>query len=385
MLYPSRRTSFDLEALEDRRLLSAATLPIAFNLVSISLPGINLSPSKTLSSIEFSQTPTAVQTGLDSLAMGDNLTAPTATQSVALGDSDGIETYSITLKGTGSRTTLTVDQNGNAVASPTQSKTTFGTLSGTLTNSNTAASGEISAIATALNLTAPTASTVVHVATTTGGVTTYAVSLLQNPYQILPLEIPLKIVVDGNGNPISPAKLPFSVMPTAIQNGLNDSAPSGDTLASDSTKNVRIETADGVTTYSVTFRSTGIKTIVSVNSSGVLTSTPYTSQTEFGDLPMAAQTELQTLGTDYGVTGTISPYEGVSVYTESDGTAIYTTTLATSAKKQKGIALGTELTISVDQNGDPTVLPSDAPDDIGGGGLPLVFSVDASNSPLQLA
>ena len=45
--------------------------------------------------LQFSQAPTAVQSGLKSLASTDNLTAPTATTTVLLGNSNGVETYTM--------------------------------------------------------------------------------------------------------------------------------------------------------------------------------------------------------------------------------------------------------------------------------------------------
>src|SRR5437660_7586511 len=45
--------------------------------------------------IQFSQAPAAVQSGLKSLASTDNVTAPTATTIVILGNFNGVETYSI--------------------------------------------------------------------------------------------------------------------------------------------------------------------------------------------------------------------------------------------------------------------------------------------------
>src|SRR5690242_4327589 len=94
--------------------------------------------------IEFSQAPTAVQTGLNALAATDNVTAPTATTEVHLGNRNGLETYTVDIASTGTDTRLTVDVSGNPVTAPTRTTTTFGAIS------NTAVTSEINAIATAL-------------------------------------------------------------------------------------------------------------------------------------------------------------------------------------------------------------------------------------------
>ncbi|HUB24656.1 MAG TPA: hypothetical protein VL992_04435 [Tepidisphaeraceae bacterium] len=338
-----------IEPLEGRQLLSAAhhhATPVE------STGGF----SQVLNSIEFSQTPAAVQTGLDTLAADDNLTAPTATQTVKLDNIDGVETYSLTIDGTGTATTLTVDENGNPVTKPALSKTTFGTLSGTGVGSDSAAATEISAIATALDLNAPSSSTVVKVTTYSDGIVTYSVNLTGatgHHHQAA-----TTISVDGDGNPVGNQTLPFDVIPTAIQNALNSNAPSGATdIASTSTENVKVETADGVTTYSVNFDVSGTNTTVTVNSSGQLTSLPSYSTTEFSDIPTAAQTELQTLATDYGVTGTISATQKIEVYTESNGTVVYAAKLSASGTNSHGNSFMYAITIAVDEDGNPTTIP----------------------------
>src|SRR5262245_27683871 len=53
-----------------------------------------------VSAIEFDQAPAAVQAGLNSLATTDNLSAPAATQLVYLGNSGGVETYTVDITGT---------------------------------------------------------------------------------------------------------------------------------------------------------------------------------------------------------------------------------------------------------------------------------------------
>jgi hypothetical protein len=299
-----------------------------------------------ISSITFSQAPAAVQSGLDALAATDNVTAPTATQLVYLGNKNGIETYTVDITGTGTDTKLTVDVTGTPVTAPTRSTTTFGAIA------NTAVTNEINAIATALGLTAATSTTSVDVTTPSGGTSVYSVHLA-SATTTGRHHRGGTITVDANGNPVGNQRLPFSVIPTTIQNALNANAPAGATaLASTSTQLATIRTENGVTTYSVTFTATGTTTTVTVNAAGVLTSLPTRTTTDFQSIPSAAQTELQTLATADGVTGTITSTQTVSAYNEGNGTTIYTVTLsATTASGTRTIS------ISVDQNGNPTTPP----------------------------
>jgi hypothetical protein len=93
-----------IETLEGRRLLSASAHAA---LAEAALTG---------HTIEFSQAPAAVQTGLDALATKDGVTAPTSSQTVFLSNINGVERYSVDIVGTGTDTVLTVRQNGNPVA-----------------------------------------------------------------------------------------------------------------------------------------------------------------------------------------------------------------------------------------------------------------------------
>jgi hypothetical protein len=338
-----------VEGLEDRRLLSAAH---GFPMMgSGSGPGggpfgggaFGGPPPIGESTIQFDQAPSAVQSGLDSLASTDGLTAPTTSQTVYLSNNNGVEGYSIDSSSSGKNTRLTVDANGDAVTAPTQSTTTFGAIT------NTAVTGEISAIATALDLTAPTSTTNISVLTSSGGTSTYAVHLSSSssssPWG------GRTITVDSNGNPVGNEVLPFSVLPTAIQNGLIANAPSGTSLSSSSTQNVFITTQDGVTLYTMQFNSTGTRTSITVNSSGDLTSLPSVTSTTYADVPSAAATELQTLATADGVSTSIASTQKVLEFSESNGTTVYSLTLQNSDSKP--------VTISVDEDGNPTVPPSD--------------------------
>jgi len=347
--FSKRPFTADIEKLEDRRLLSAG-----FHHGGLGGYGFE----HDLSTIEFSQAPAAVQTGLDKLAAKDNVTAPTSTQAVFLGNSRGVETYTVDITGTDTR--LTVDQNGNPVTAPTNSITTFGAIT------NTTVTGEISKIASALGLTAPTSTTMVRVTTAANGTSTYAVRLSASDTSG---HRGRAISVDSSGNPVGNQNLPYSALPTAIQNGLNTNRPSSATaLDATSTQTVRVRTANGVTTYSTTFTSGGTQTIVTVDATGKLTKLPSHSTVQFQNIPKAAQTELQTLATASGVSGTISPTQSVDAYDEANGTTIYSVTLATTKTGSSGNTYTFNITISVDENGNPTTTPHDGGEGEGGGG-----------------
>src|SRR5438309_1847638 len=52
------------------------------------------------STITYAEAPSAVQTGLTSLAGTDGVTAPTSTTTVKLGNANGVETYTVDVQGT---------------------------------------------------------------------------------------------------------------------------------------------------------------------------------------------------------------------------------------------------------------------------------------------
>ena len=370
-----------IEALEDRRLLSASVLHhhlhahkhhTAKDASVIESDATSTASSDTTSAdpstfpafghvidtVEFQNAPTAVQTGLTTLASADSLAAPTATQIVHLGNANGVETYSLDYNTTGTYTRLTVDQNGNAVTAPTQSTTTWADLDGTGTGSDTTAAAEISTIATALNLTAPTSTTVVNVSTPTSGVAIYTVRLASADTSTADGFGPwgTTISVDANGIPAGNQRLPFSALPTAIQGFLNANLPTGATaLASTSTQNVDVRTIDGITTFSTTFTTTGTSTTVTVDAAGDLITLPTApTTTTFADIPTLAQTQLQTLATADGVTTTISDTQSVNVYSEINGTTIYSVTLAATNSTTSQTY---NITIASDALGNPTVPP----------------------------
>lgn len=316
---------------------------------------------QNLTSIEFSQAPAAVQTGLEHLATADGLTPPTSnsTQTVYLGNRNGVETYTIDLTSTGTQSALTVDQNGNPVTAPTNGTTTYGTLPPAVT-------AEASAIATALNLSVPASTADVQVSTPSGGTSVYTIHLTRSTSSTSARFGGRIVTIDANGNPVGNDVLPFSVIPSAIQTALNNNRPSGATaLATTSTQNVTIRTDSGVTTYSVTFTTSGTRTTVTVNESGALASLPSHSTTTFAALSSTVQTAIQTLATDNGMTGTIAGTTTVRVYDEANGTTIYSVNVNGSKTGFGGGTYTYNLTISVDQNGNPTTLPEDSGGEFG--------------------
>ncbi len=374
---------FFMEALEDRQLLSAsvthhslhthkivssvrhaskhhsASASKASTATSTGTSTTSSDPTwfgvfaRQVDSIAFDLTPSAVQSGLTSLASTDGLPAPAATQLVHLGNSNGVETYSLDYTTTGTQSRITVDVDGNPITAPTQS--TWAVLNGTGTGSDAAAAAEVSTIATALNLTAPTDSTVVTVSTTASG-TVYSVHLTasSSTSTATAFDPGRTISVDASGNPVGNQNIPFSTLPTTIQGYINNHLPTGATaLATSSTQIVNVHTIDGVVTYSTQFTTTGTTSTVTIDSSGNLVTPTAATTEDFSAIPQAAQTELQTLATAEGVTATIATTQTVNVFAELNGTTVYSVTL--SDANSSGDTYN--ITVSSDQLGDPTVPP----------------------------
>jgi hypothetical protein len=355
-----------LEGLEDRRLMSVSPASV----LGIRLGGFGghgefarAGHGVRGGTVDFSQAPDAVQSGLNTLASDQNLTAPTDTTPVYLGNSNGVETYSVLLSGTGTTTRLTVDAAGHPVTAPTKSTTTFGALN------NSAVTERINTIAAALGLTAPVDATVVNVSTPASGPAVYSVTLSDANTDTIGTNTfrrrhATTITVDANGNPVGDQRLPLSTLPTAVQNGLASNAPSGATALLP-TSIVAVRTLDGVTTYSATYSGTGTTTTVTVNTSGALASLPGASQVTFSTIPVAAQNELQTLASADGVTGTIAGTQTVTAFNEANGTTVYTVRLVATETNTDGTTETHPITLSVDQAGNVTVPPTGGP----GGGL----------------
>jgi hypothetical protein len=377
-----------LEGLEERALLSASHhAAVAKHVVKASSTGSaktalvsSTSSGSTASSkanryagpggvnggtILFSQASTAIQNGLDALATTDGVTAPASTATIYLGNSNGVETYTVNVPSTGKVTKLTVDATGAAVTTPTSTSSTFGAIS------NSAVTNEIAAIASAIGATAPTSTSVVTVTTASSGAVTYTIALSSSTSASGWGHVTV-VTVDSSGNPVGNARLPLSVFSTAIQNGLTSNAPSGSTTLT-STSPVTVQTLNGVTTYSATYTSTGTRTTVTVDATGALANLPSMTLTTFGVIPAAAQTELQTLATVDGVSGTIASTQAVSAYNEANGTMVYTVRLSATATTSSGATYTYPVTLSVDENGNPTVLPAGAFTGFGGPGRPGGF------------
>ena len=346
-----RKSTVGMESLEGRQMLSSAHYHLAVEALNS-----EHRHGRELSTILFGQAPMVVQTGLDTDATDLSLTAPTSSTKVKLANVDGVETYSVTESSAGAVTKLTVDALGDAVTAPATSTTTFGTLSGSGAGSDTAASNEISAIATALSLTAPASTTNVNVLTA-NGVTTYSVRLTHSSSSSSSKHARgVTITVDADGNPAGNEDVPFSVLPTTIQNGINALVPTGSTaLAATSTQTVNVRTVDGVVLYTTTFASSGASTKVTVNTAGTAASLPSQTTTTFSALTSTVQTAIQTLATANGVSGTIASTQSINVYTEANGTVLYSATLSATSTKNTSVTF--DITITVDSDGNPTVLP----------------------------
>ena len=352
------------EPLEDRRLYSAT-------------PGADCGPAAggfggaSAASLQFSLTPAAVQIGLETLAATDNLTAPAATDKVQLGNSSGVETYSVTITSTGTVSTLTVDATGTAVTQPTHTTTTYADLQ----TSDAAAATGLSAIVTADGETALASTDTIDVTTAADGTVTYSLRPAAAPDTTSTstsssIDATPKfggvISVNGAGVAVGDQTVAFSVLPTAIQNGLNAGAPTGATaLTSSSTQDVRVQTIDGVVLYSTKFTVTGTDTMTTVNIAGAAASLPTTTTADFSTIPTAAQTELQSLATAEGSTDTIATTASVSVYTEASGVVLYSLQVSvpdattTSSSTTTSTTTSThDVTLTVDASGNPTVLPA---------------------------
>jgi hypothetical protein len=337
------------EALEGRRLLSVSLLQGGYG------------GGGGGATIPFNQAPALVQQGLDKLATAANLTAPTTTQTVYLGNSQGIESYSVVISGTGTTTKLTVDQKGASVTTPVQSSSTLGTVN------NAAVTAEITAIAAALGLTAPTAATAVDVSTPTSGPATYTVRLDSASTTTTTYSHGESISVDTSGNPVGHESLPLSVFSAAVQAALVAKAPAG-ASALTPTSLISVDTVDGVTLYSATYTASGVQTIVTVNTTGATNSLPTSTQTTFADttISQAAKDELQKLATADGA-GTIAGTQVVTKSTEANGVVTYTVTLTATGTNTDGSTYTFPITITVDSDGNPTVISRGGPGGCGPG------------------
>jgi hypothetical protein len=352
-----------LEALEGRKLLSGS---FDHELFPFSAPF-----GHSGNTIQFDQAPSSVQGGLDTLATNGGFTAPdptTSTQTVFLRNSNGVETYTMYFGTTFPRTRYTVDVSGAQVVAPVITSETFETL----TTNDALSAAEITAIAAAKNLTPPTNTTNVQVITPTVGNPTFIVSL-DSATSDGWFRHDADISVDSAGNPIGNQNLPFNVIPSTIQGGLNGLVPAGGTTydPTTSTQPVYVRTQNGFTTYSVVFTVAGTPTKVTVDDTGAVALLPGFSQTTYSLLSGPAFNELQTLATADGVTTPIASSQAVTQYTENNGTptVLYTVRLpGTPVTTPWGGTYTPYITITVDQVGNPTTIPF-GQDDWGFGSL----------------
>ncbi len=340
-----------VEPLESRQLFSAAgvtTTLIEFHPSS----GVNVQYFTQYHAIRFDQAPSAVQNGLTALAAAKNAPAPAEDQKIILGNANGIETYSF-IKGPARfkrpDPEFTVDVNGDSVASTTKSTTTFGTIS------NSAVTDEFDAIAAGLNVSAPASTDGIIVTTLPTGKVIYS-----RKFQGAGAPKGVRISVDDTGLPVGneiggTSKVPFSALSSVIQDGLNNNAPAGASAINPSSNQiVTVRTLNGITTFSARFVANGVKTTVTVDSTGAVVTLPSQSTSVFSNIPLAARDEIQQLASDNGFGGTINSSHAVTVYDEANGTLIYGINI--SMHKSGGMY---SFDLWVDQDGNPTVRSTD--------------------------
>lgn len=325
-----------IEALEDRRLLSAVH-PLAAHLIHPqNILGTHFAPVPT---VQFSAAPAAVKAGLDAIAPS----AISDSQTVYVHSVNSTTTYyGVILTNTsGPKTRLIVDENGLPAGNQ---KVAFGQLQNGPANDK--------AIATALQKLAPSGVTIgssqavlVH---TFKGSTIFTVALSD-----INGSVP-RIAVDSSGNtvtlPSGPANhgphgantIQFSAAPAAVEAGLQAIAPSGTTISS--TQTVFVKTVNSTTTYygiELT-SSTGPETHIIVDENGLPAGNQKVLFSQLQNGPSndkAIATALQNLAPS-GVT--IPGSQTVFVRNLHD-TTIFTVSIASSA--------GTVTDISVDSTG----------------------------------
>jgi hypothetical protein len=275
-----------LEALEDRRLLSATVHHHHKHVASASSSAVTASAKATKASTASTTTTTgdsdgdcsgsgtsdtttysalqssdaAAATELQTLATADGQTIA-GTQTVYVRQVNSSTTYyTVDLTpSTGTVIKLTSDQAGNPVTSPTSTQTTFGDSS-----IPAAATAEITSLASVLNATAPVSSDAVTV-NTADGLTTYTISLA--PSSTSSSTGNIRITVDAAGNPAGHMTIPFSALPTTIANGLTTLA-TADSTTIPTTQDVYVRTSGGVTTYTVDLNSSGQSLQLTVDTTG---------------------------------------------------------------------------------------------------------------------
>jgi len=208
-------------------------------------------------------TDVAAYNELNSLATADKTTIA-STQTVYIRPINSTTTYYtvVLTPSTGTKIRLTSDEDGNPVTPPTSSTTTFGAVT------DTAATTEITALATALSLTAPTSTTSVKVQTA-DGLTTYTVDLAPSSGT----GHDVRVTVDAAGNPAGHMRIPFSALNSTIAGGLTTLA-SAESLTIASTQEVEVDTSGGDTYYTVNLTGTGQSVQLTVDTTGAAATAP---------------------------------------------------------------------------------------------------------------
>jgi hypothetical protein len=245
------------EDLECRRMLSVSA---AAHLKHASVHRNDTTTTASPSTTTFSGLQTsdvAAYNELNTLATADTTTIA-STQTVYVRPINSTTTYYtvVLTPSTGTKITLTSDENGNPITPPTSSTTTFGAVT------DTAATGELTTLAGDLNLTAPASTDSVTVRTA-DGLTTYSIKLAPSSGT----GHDVTITVDAAGNPAGNERIPFSALPTLVSTGLTGLA-SADSLTIAGTQEVQVRTAGGVTTYTVRLTGSGQSVEYTVDTAG---------------------------------------------------------------------------------------------------------------------
>lgn len=339
-----------IEALEPRLVFAAASA------------GVNPSSvNQIVTTIQFDLAPAAVREGLGALALSSGLRDPAsnANQFIRLGNSSGLETFTLDVRGAGSKLSLTVDKNGQRFTPPVKSTTTWSALN----TSQPAAAAQISRMILEMRLSPLRSGSTIQVSTDHLGQRTYTVTLKGLPTTTgrtrgAPSSgDAFTVSVNQAGNPVGEAMLPFSVFSDAIQIGINALAPAGQALFSNSTQLVRVRTLYGATSYTTSFTSPGRVTTVTVNAAGAPTTLPSKAGDLFFNASFGAQLGLSALASALGYVGDISATTPIHVFNEGQGQSVYSVKLPISKTMPNGRAVNYFITISVDQDGNPTVMP----------------------------
>ena len=361
---PAGVPAVTVEPLEDRRLLSASRFSGSVSAVG----GHSATP------IEFSQAPAAVQSGLTSLGL-DRPSGP------ADRDPDGLPPKrqrpgNLQHRHHRHRHQQRADRQAGRHAgdrrrprAPPRSAPSAAPATG----SNAAAANEITAIATALNLTAPTATTSIKVSTASTGVSTYTVRLspasttttTTTTTTTPPLHFrTVTISVDSNGNPVGNQSIPFSAIPTSIQTALNKTKPSGATaLAATATQTrprphaerrhhlfAHLHRHRHADHRDRQRRRRADQPAQQQHHHLQPTCRPATPRRPPSYRPWPPPTASPTA---------IATGQTVNVYDEGNGTTIYSVTVGVTQTTDSGFTYTRDVTVSVDQAGNPTTLPQD--------------------------